>query len=476
MAEEKQVVLGPCSLKQQMALLDRSDILIVGGAAGASKSYMALLKALDHCSDPAARVLIVRRSYPTLKVVGGLVDESKNMYKQFGAVFNSQQLEWRWPNGAVIKFMAMPDDLSELQGAAATLIICDEGTELSVEGILMLKSRLRGARFKGVMQLVITCNPDRQSYLYDWVKYSLDEETGIPKSGTEKILRWFVVLNNKIYWANSKEELYKEHGMGYTEGVDFIPSSLRFIAMNIYDNPVLMKNNPGYLANLLSMSRVNQQRFLKGSWTAVIEGNSVFNRSWVQFVDNPPVNPTSKVRSWDLAYSVPSESYPNPDWTVGVLVSRDRFGTYCIEDVKRFRKLTDGVVKEIIKTSIDDGQDIPVTIPKDNGGGKAASSIFLRMFGEAGINVRGIPITNHSSKMQRFLPFCTYAESGSLTMVKADWNDDFLTELEYFCGSRNQKDDQVDAVADAFITLSRQVNTPVIAPPSMTKPNPVPSI
>lgn len=472
------VVLGPCSSRQRMVLMDQeSDILIQGGSAGSGKSYLALLKALKYCDDPAARVAIIRLSYPMLKGVGGLVDESKHLYKQFGAVWKAQPLEWVFPNGAIIKFMALPDDLTELQGLQITCAICDESAEFSQEAILAIKARLRGARYKGKISMMLTCNPSRNSYLYDWVNWCLDPETGIPKEGTEDITRWFVMLNNKMLWGNSVDELYAEHGHGFTLGVDFIPTSVRYIPMTIYDNPVLLKNNPGYLANLLSMSRVNQLRFLKGSWTAVVEGSSVFNREWITFVDSPPVNPTSKVRSWDLAYSVKSESYPDPDYTVGVLMSRTREGTYCIEDVRRFRKEIGGVTKEIIETCLGyDGSDIPVIIPKDNGGGKAASAMFLRMFAENGMTVRGIPQTNQNSKMKRFLPFCTLAESRSITLVKADWNEDFLTELERFTGERKGHDDQVDATADAFLVLAKQTMIPAFVIPTLSQASPIPRI
>lgn len=478
-AEEfEQEVLGPCSEKQRLVLMDdETDILIQGGSAGSGKSYLALLKALNYCEDPAARVGIIRLTYPMLVGPGGLVDESKQIYKQFGAIWRAQPKKWIFPNGAEITFMAMPDDLTELQGLQFTTIICDEGAEFTQDGILMLKSRLRGARYKGKISMMITCNPSRQSYLYDWVKYSLDPETGIPKEGTENITRWFVILNGKMFWGDSVDELYEKHGHGLEIGVDFIPTSVRYIPMNIYDNPVLMKKNPGYLANLLSMSRVNQLRFLKGSWTAVVEGGSSFRREWVKIVKNAPVNPQGRVRSWDLAYSVPSEVYPDPDYTAGVLMSRTKYGQYCIENVVRDRKLVDGVVKMIIDTSKNyDGIDIPVTIPKDNGGGKAASTFFLRSFAEEGMNVRGVTISGHSSKMQRFLPFCTLAEQGCVTMVEGDWNEDYLTELENFTNSRNQKDDQVDSTSDAFNTLAKQTTIPTFHVPDMSSPDIIPRL
>jgi predicted phage terminase large subunit-like protein len=271
--------------------------------------------------------------------------------------------------------------------------------------------------------------------------------------------------------------LYDKHGYGLVRGVSFIPLSFKFIPLMLDDNPVLDKAMPTYRAKLINMTRVNQLRFLHGSWTAIPEGSSVFNRDWIKIVDSPPVNPANKVRSWDLAYSVPSELYSNPDYTAGVLMSRTQYGGYCVEDVKRFRKLTDGVVKTIIETSTqEDGLDITVTVPKDNGGGKAASSFFLRLFAEAGMYVRGIPITNQSSKMQRFLPFCVLAEAGLVTMVRGDWNEDWLTELEYFSGSRNCKDDQVDATSDAANTLAKQITIPSICVPNLSQASPVPRL
>lgn len=476
--DDEQVVLGPCSVKQREVLIDdTTDMLLVGGGAGGGKTYLALLKALKFCQDPAARVVIVRLTYPAIKAIGGLVDESMHLYRQFNAEWKVQPLEWIFQNGAKIKFVAMPANRAEVQGWQATNIIVDEGAEFDLEDILALKERLRGARYKGKLSITITCNPNRNSWLFPFVEYCLDPETGVPKPKTEDITRYFIVVNGKVLWGDSYDDLFEKHGHGLVKGKTFRPTTFRFIPMDIYSNPVLLKNNPDYLNNLLSGTRVSQLRFLHGSWTAVPEGSSVFNRNWIRFVDFSPVNAMQKVRSWDLAHSVPSETYPDPDWTAGVLMSRTKFGEYCIEHVEHDRKLTDGVVKMIIDTSQNyDGTDIQVTIPRDNGGGKAATTFFMRAFAEAGMNVRGITISGHSSKMQRFLPFCTLAESGCVTMVRGAWNEAFLTELEYFDGTRNVKDDQVDACADAFNVLAKQTLMPSFHIPDMTMASPVPSM
>lgn len=475
------VKFAPCSRKQQQVLKDnKTDVLLVGGGAGGSKSFACLLKALEYVKDPKARVLIIRETYPILKLPGGLVDESKSIYGHFGAKFGLQSLTWTFPNGATIKFMAIPDNLREWQGLQATNILIDEACpSFTQEQVLFLMSRLRGANYKGHLNLVMTCNPDRNSFLFDWVQYCLDPDTGVPKAGTEDITRWFVNVGGKILWGSSVQSLFEEHGHGMTLGKDFRPLSFRFIPLTVYDNPILLKNNPTYLNNLLGQPRVNQLRYLHGSWTAIDTNNGFFKRDWVEIVDSPPANPIAKIRSWDLAASVPSETNPKVDWTSGTLMSRDREGYYYIEDVYRFQKLSDGVLKEIVKTSIDqDGDEIPISIPKDPGAaGKVANQYQVSYLIENGIRtVKTINTSGGSSKLNKFKPFSSMAENRKIRVVRGKWNEDFFTELEYFDGGRQGNDDQVDSTSDAFNTLCRQIQVPSFTMPTLSQPSIVPRI
>jgi predicted phage terminase large subunit-like protein len=453
-------------------------------------SHTCLTKALVYIEDPAARVLILRRSQPNLKLSGGLIDESKGIYRHFGGEYKIQPMMWVFPNGATIQFAAVPDDISEWQGLQATNMLVDEAADWTQEEILFLLSRLRGAKYRGHLNLTMTCNPSRESFLYDWVEYSLDPDTGIPRVGVENITRFFINIGSKIYFADSEDELWERHGkdLGLVrkkvgekpspgEAV-FLPKSFRFIPLTVYDNPVLLKNNPGYLAGLLAQPRVNQLRYLHGSWTARAEGSGYFRREWIKIVDRPPINAVSRVRSWDLAASVVSETNKNPDYTAGVKMSRDKLGYYYIEDVERFRKLSDGVIKSIIDVGHHDGVDsCQVTIPKDPGaGGKAANAFYMRTLAENGIPAKSVVVSGHSGKISRFLPFCTLAESGFVRLVKGEWNEEYLTELELFEGLRTNRDDQVDATADAFNTLSKQLQIPVFSVPNMEMASPLPRI
>lgn len=487
--EEDRPIFMPCSRKQQLILLDdTTDILLCGGGAGGGKSHTCLTKALKYINDPAARVLIVRRSFPMLKLQGGLIDESKGIYTYFGGEFNIQNSTWTFPNGAKIQFAPIPDKIAEWQGLQATNILIDEAAEFTQDEILFLIGRLRGARYKGHLDVTMTCNPNRASFLFEWVKYSLDEVTGVPKPGTEDIVRWFINFGGAMYWGESPDELWELYGkpLGMTREhrdsakVNFHPKSFRFIPLTVYDNPILLKNNPGYLANLLSQPRVNQLRFLHGSWTAKAEGAGFFRREWCEIIEpyELPPNAVGRVRSWDLAGSIPSETYPNPDWTAGVKMSRDKFGYYYIEDVERFRKLSDGVLQDILKVANHDGpDDTTVTIPKDPGaGGKTANSFFIRTLAENGIPAKSVVVSGHSGKIARFKPFCTLAEQRMVRVVRADWNEAFFAELEDFIGDKNQKDDQVDATSDAFNTLCRQIQLPTFGVPDLTGASLLPRI
>lgn len=442
---------------------------------------MALVKALKYVQDPHAIVLIVRLSYPLLKSAGGLVSESKLLYSSMGAVWKEQKLEWHFPNGALIKFYAMPQDLTELQGQAFTNCIVDEGAEFTFADIMALRARLRGARYKGKISMMITANPSRKSWLFDFISYSLDED-GVPKEGTENITRWFVILNGRIFWGDTKEELFEKHGQGYTMGEDFRPLSWRFIPMDIYSNPVLLKHNPQYLADLMAQSRVNQLRFLKGSWTAVTEGNSYIRREWFNFVPCPPSEVTGRARGWDTAASVVSESNPHCDASAGVLMSRDKMGHYYIEDCNTFRKLTDGVLREITNTAFADGLDVPVLLERDTGaGGKIANTYFTKYLSEQGCIVRSTQMSGHSSKINRILPFAQMVEARAVSIVQYGderdaWIEPYLTELEGFSGSRNEHDDMVDATGCAFNYLCRSVQIPSFSVPIISQPSPIPRI
>lgn len=473
MGQKKQ--WGPGSEKQRLVLLeDEVDILLTGGSAGSGKSFLSLLKAVKLIQDPAAKIMILRLSYPMLK---DLISASKQIYPHFGGIYKTQARTWVFPNGAEIDFKAMPKDLYEVQGWERTTYIVDESAEFQLEDILALMGRLRSATYKGKMSLLLTCNPSKTSYLLDFVQFSLDQE-GVPLPGTEHRIRYFVVQNNHVKWADSPEELYEKYGQGLKLGTEFVPLKFKFIPMHCTDNTALMKADPGYVGRLLSAPRVNVLRLYHGSWYAAVEGSSMVTEDMFEIVDHPPINPVSKIRAWDLAASIPNEANNfKCDWTVGTLMSKDAFGNFYVEDVVRFQKQIDGVLKGIRDTAWQDGLDIIQVIPVDPAqAGRVAAKFYTTTLAESGVSTRLEPSNPHSNKATRFGPFASVAANKCVKLVKGEWNRAWLDEVCYFTGKRGDVDDQADSTSSAFNQLAKTVTIPTFSIPSITNPSPIPRI
>ena len=68
----------------------------------------------------------------------------------------------------------------------------------------------------------------------------------------------------------------------------------------------------------------------------------------------------------------------------------------------------------------------------------------------AGCGVKATPVTG--DKVTRAAPALARAEAGNIRLLRGDWNDHFLDELEAFPIGRH--DDWVDALADAINELA----------------------
>jgi predicted phage terminase large subunit-like protein len=96
-------------------------------------------------------------------------------------------------------------------------------------------------------------------------------------------------------------------------------------------------------------------------------------------------------------------------------------------------------------TALSDGREIPIFIPQDPAqAGKSQKTYLTAQL--AGYTVKSEPATG--SKAVRASPFASQAGAGNVFIYRADWNEDFLAEMEAFPNGRH--DDQVDAAASAF--------------------------
>lgn len=467
---------APASLKQQMFLSSDADIIVYGGAMGGGKSYCGLLRHLRWVDDPNYRGFIIRKNSVTLTKSGGLFDEAKGLYKAFEpkVKIKFKDMKFVFPSGAEIAMshLETDDDAEKYRGLQLSAAMIDEATQISEDHTLVVLSRLR-TKAKMKPNLWLTCNPNPDSFLRKWIDWWIfpkgHELAGRPNPERDGVKRWFIRQDNQMIWADSKEELLDQFGTRDEDGNLLAedhenqycrPLSLAFISATIYDNPPLIKANPGYLANLQGLKRVKKERDLYGNWDIREEASGYFKSEWLGDSVNPVNLEVEKYcRAWDIAGSLPSEALPNPDWTVGVLMAKTKNGLYVIEDVVRFRARFGEVIDQIITVGLNDPPGTQIILPQEPGqAGKAAGQMMIKSLIEEGLYARMRP--SNKSKVTRFQPFAAAAEAGLVRYVTGAWNDVYFSELEAFDGSRKNKDDQVDATSDAFITLAQKFQIP----------------
>jgi predicted phage terminase large subunit-like protein len=473
----KKPTLGPSSEAHKKFLNCKSSFVIFGGGAGSGKSHQALMLILKYVKDPNFKAVFIRQTSTQLSQAGGLYQEAQVMWRQYGAKFKSHpQMTATFPSGAEVQFKVCgaDRDIINFDGGQFSLVIFDEAQWHSEVQIKYLESRIR-SNAKGPHQLICTMNPLLTSYVYQFVKFYLDMETGIPKQELSGVERYYAVYSGSTVTADTKEELIELYGEGCK------PQTYTYICATVADNPIMRQINPTYVTRLENLKRTERERLYLGSWHAKQDTAGYFKREWVEELDAPPSDTIAHVRGMDLAASLASESYPNPDWTASVLMSKTKSGYYILEHAERYRKLSNGVQEQIVETDKKDkamGVDCIVHTPTDPGaGGRFASMHLIRYLVEHGVTARAEQGGTTTGKLTKMQPFLALAEAGLVKVVKGPWLDMWYDELEDFIeGNRQQKDDLWDSTATATKALLRQVVLPTFSIPSMVQASPIPTV
>ena len=170
----------------------------------------------------------------------------------------------------------------------------------------------------------------------------------------------------------------------------------------------------------------------------------------ISLCDTTP-NESVGVRAWDLAAALPAPG-KDPDWTVGLRLDRDAEDRFVVTDIQRLRGSPGEVEAAIQMTAERDGPGVLVALPQDPGqAGQAQTAYLTRKL--AGFTVRSSPETG--AKLTRAGPVAAQVEAGNLRLLRAPWNRIFLEEMKDF--PHGHKDDQIDALSRAFMTLAAPV-------------------
>lgn len=452
------MIIQPQPGPQEMFLSSPADIAIYGGAAGGGKSYALLLEALRHTNNKNFGAVIFRKNANQIMSEGGLWDTASEIYPYAGGKpSRNPRPTWKFPSGAKISFAHLEYEKDKLgwQGSQIPLIGFDELTHFTEGQFFYMLSRNRSAC--GIKPYVrATTNPDADSWVASFIEWWIDQDTGYPITERSGVIRYMARLNNVIYWDDTPQKLVErldgEISDDGCKSVTFIPSKLS-------DNRILMDKDPGYISNLKALPEVEKERLLNGNWKIKPAAGLFFPRGKINFIDEIPKNISRWVRGWDLAATDESEG-GEPAYTAGVLMGKTHDGTYIVANVYNSRDSAAAARQAIKATAIMDRakyRNVKIKLPQDPGqAGKDQAESFIKFL--AGFNV--MTERESGSKETRAEPFAAQWQHGNVYLVKGEWNEMYLSQLESFPESKFK--DMVDASSSAFAELEKGNTT---APP-----------
>lgn len=222
--------------KQEIFHSSSADEVFYGGAKGGGKSAALVMEALAYGLENAgAEIYLFRETYDDLEA--NLIKEWKEKVPKELYTYHESKHIATMINGTIVKFRYIRNfaDAEGYQGRSMDFIGVDELTKHEKRSIQILLSCLRSPKgFKPTFRA--TGNPGGIGHV--WVKEDYIDATGYG----EKIV------------------------------IDEVTGSTRqFIPATVYDNTILIQNDPNYVKRLENLPEKERKAFLHGDWD-IFEG------------------------------------------------------------------------------------------------------------------------------------------------------------------------------------------------------------
>ena len=217
--------IGQPNPRQKEFFLARSRHTAYGGARGGGKSWAARKKACGlSISYPELKVLLLRRTLPELKE-NHLMPLQQELHGI--ASYRDSDKSFTFPNGSRLKlgYCDSESDVFQYQGQEYDAIFMEEATHFTESQMQFLTTCNRSTRSDFKPRMYYTCNPGGVGHA--WVK------------------RLFIDRD-------------------YREGEH--PEDYLFIPARVWDNTILMKNNPEYVKTLQALPPELRRAHLEGDW------------------------------------------------------------------------------------------------------------------------------------------------------------------------------------------------------------------
>lgn len=408
-----------------------------GGAAGGGKSESLVVDALRYVGRGYGkhyRAILFRRTFPELE--DSLIPRAWEFYPRFGGRYNEQKKRWTFPAGETVRFAHLEHE-SDVQAHASAeyqFIGFDELTSFTEAQYVFLWSRLRSSR--GVpCRMRAGTNPGGEGHAWVFARWGawLDPQSKIA-AGPGQVLHFRRQANGS--------ETVVPRGTSLAKGRTFIPARLE-------DNPTLFADGQ-YEANLQQLDPVTRERLRRGDWL-VQPDKYLFNG--VRYYDAPPATYRVGI-GVDLAVTAETSS----DWCAAVVLAENEGKFYVLHvrrehmDVPTFAP----ILRQLCET-------YPGSRMLWHGmAAEKGTADLLRH--ESGVKGLIGEITS-VKKYVRAQPCAAAwndipamgnqpARPGHVFVPRsAPWLRDFLAEVTTFDGLEKSHDDQVDALASAFLAL-----------------------
>ena len=477
------------------------------------KSEVITQLSLMYKDDPLYNAMYVRTQYDQLLGAGGLWEIAGKYYPLFGATsVKAPTPTYTFPSKSKVRFkqVANTSDAEKHRGLQYSMIGVDEITQLPKEAIIALLACLRSEADMN-SYCVGTCNPAKDSWVFDVVRWYLDDEGFVDPEKNGKI-RYFVTVDNDFLFADTEEwflenkpETVTIHNP-ITGKEDYIaPKKFCFAQLSIFHNEILLKKNPRYLSELQNLPKHERDKQLYGNWFAEADKVSFFDRKWVRGIDgerNVKAVPLGcrRVRVWDKANTEFSPKLNNrdADFTASIGMAKSKDGYYYIygdfhesnfdeyeQCYGKFRKRSGERNQIMLNQAHHDGHDTNIVIAQDCGAdGKQVFQDLVREFATNGFSVKGSVMAIQARKIVRFEPFLSACQAGLVYVVEDSFPDSrtldlFWRELESFAPDANGKwrstahikDDWVDVCSDAYNFLAKEKIHTVMRIPEVHAPS-----
>ena len=439
----QRAILKPQSQPQWDFLASPADIAIYGGAAGGGKTWGLLVEPLRHRKNEDFGGVIFRRTAAQIHNEGGLWDRSEEIYPRIGGQSTSMRWEFPAKSSITMAHLQLEKHLYDWDGSQIPYIGFDELIHFTEKQFFYMLSRNRS--MCGVKPYIrATTNPAAESWVAEFIQWWWDEETGYPIPERAGQLRWFYRVAGELQWYETPKVAVKENLELARQGIR--PKSVTFIPAQVYDNPILLEQNPEYLGSLYALPKVERMRLLEGNWKIKAEAGEIFDMAWFDIVSAAPAEGTD-IRYWDKAGTEGGGNH-----TSGVRMRKTPEGEYYILDVRMGQW---GALKRermIENTAKQDGTAVRIGLEQEPGsGGKESAEATIRNL--TGFKVVADRVTG--DKVERAMPLSAQAEAGNVKLVEGAWNKEYLRIMHNF-GPDAAIKDPVDASSGAFNLLNKK--------------------